>query len=372
MPPTDPNPRNPAPPFEARTSLPQRLVPSSLLRSAFTFINLEASGEAAFELFPFRPHLHDRCSIPKPMAPQLEDAWRQLADGVHMHRYFLHVCPMREQYMQQLLDRAVRSPRDDTQKSSAPSWLTGYLEHAVAGTELNASDRYEPVPPSSGPTVTLLERPIIVGNSTDCVDSRGERVLTRDFLHRKEPRMSPEFADRVSGFLSASQLSYLVTIPVGVIVQIQGSPGTPINRKLPKHLATIYVPSAHDPLSHGEGIAAGAADLWFRSFWLASPDAADRAEVSPTTLLRARRILSAAVRFRYLSKLIQNSMTMPERTVCLQRLQLVNKQLRSYESKAYQIIESLDDLNLYDFINSFFPGTRQFEKYGEGLGIGQS
>lgn len=94
-----------------------------------------------------------------------------------------------------------------------------------------------------------------------------------------------------------------------------------------------------------------------------------------SSCLVATASFASSVRYRYWTRVAGNAgLDLPpsSRALARERAEALEAQLRADESLVYGVAESLECIDSFDLINSFFPGPRQFEKNATGLGPGQA
>jgi hypothetical protein len=281
----------------------------------------------------------------------IEDAWRTIADGLHIHRWFLHPARMLDERANRLLDDAPAALRADP---PGP----GLLEHLC---HPDQAEPAAPVPHAS--TVDICGARVTAVTADDCfIDAHGLSIVRNDRLGTA-PALPPELAGAISSLTAAAGLEYLVQ--VGVSVLVRGDPHQPTPP------GTVAIRGGTSAVDIAADLLAGAAAGWLRLFALsavrpAQPEptydpASWRTAVAPA----AESGIRIAVQIRLLQALSGHE------TGSASRLAGLRERAAQALPEVYTAADALP-LIAADLLVTMFPGPRRFAKYHGGGGAGQS
>lgn len=294
----------------------------------------------------------------------IEDAWRTIADGLHIHRWYLHPAVMLDKRAAELR-AAAAAPRPWS--PTPPS--DGLVEH-VRHPAQPAPPPPPPAPDRTIPTVHLCGVPVAAVADEDCfVDPLGFLVARVDRL-TGACRLSEDLAAAVTRLVEAAELGYLVQIGVSLVVRTDDEHTTPP--------LTVTVPRSDDAVGFAAALLAGAAVGWLRLFALSAPTrevrepeydpAAWTAAVAPD----AERGIRLAVLIRLHAAILANGLVSGlDAASTRHRLAALCAEAERTTARVYDGAAGLP-LIASDLLTTMFPGPRRFEKYQSGAGAGQA
>jgi hypothetical protein len=278
----------------------------------------------------------------------IEHAWRTIADGLHIHRWYLHPAPM-------LRARAAWLRAAHGLPPETPTGWIEHLCHPAQGAGPVAADRMS--------TVDLCGTRVAVMADVDCfVDPLGFRIARAAAL-RGRPRLPSDVAAEIGRAVHAAELAYLVEVGVSVLVRADEPVLCPPG--------TVAVPAAGSAVELAAGLLAEAAVCWLRAFALSAPESGgtepvyDPAAWAHAVPEAAEHGIRLAVQIR-LYEALAGVGTEPERTLA----KLRDEAARTVDA-VYATAERLP-LIACDFLVTMFPGPQRFAKYTGGGGAGQS
>jgi hypothetical protein len=316
----------------------------------------------------------------------LEDGWATIADGLHIHRWFLHVEPHLEELERARYERmrAQRAPTFPDLSQARGTWSKGALEHLT-----HPDQPDDPVPPGRPRPRTIASsrlcgKDVILANMDSVVSGAGDDLVVKASLlveGMPDPPVGQEALDRVSHLVDVASLTPMVQLTTDVVVNTDETTAADHSEPSSRLLRTIYV-SPSDVPHYGEQIVAAAVGRLLRGFLDWNPvQAQERSWWSPSRRRPVPRaafaweVLATALRHRYLTRILAHPearLCQYERSACRFRLEQVRLLVDQLVVDVYDLAESFNELVLYDLVTTLFPGPRQFDKYRRGIGAGQS
>lgn len=278
----------------------------------------------------------------------LEKGWSLLADGLHIHRFYLSVEPARERHLEQLHEQA-RGRWGDRLPDLGR--LRTRLSDALLEHLLHPAQRAQwPSRPFTAPRAALPVAgvPVVFAQAPHLTEPEG--IVDADFALHGEPAIDPGYAQRVERHLDAADLGYLVPLCAEVVVHGPQPAGQP-------PLGTIYLAPPDDtPVMYGLRLVAAAARALMTAFIRADTVAPEsertwqigQGEAGLPRDEVAARSLETGLSLRYLAA-----------------------QARRYDAVLDSVAAAFCDVNAADLLVTSFPGSRQFAKYADGGGAGQ-
>lgn len=289
----------------------------------------------------------------------IQHAWQALANGMHVHRWFLHTAPMLRDRAEHLLSSAGLEASTGLEPPIS-CFLLEHLCHAgqptpSAGSVLDHSMR----------PLTLCGVPVVaVFDDDDCfVDESGMSIVRRTPSGRLG--LCSETAAEITELIESAGLGYLIEVGVSVVVR------TDRPRLFPP--GTIAIPTEGRPLDLAAELVAEAATGWLGLFTISAPrpdphdpvydpvtwpNIVGGAAVTGIRLGAAWRLFEAAAGpARHSAEFIR-------------RLRENRDTADHIRSAVYAAADELP-LIASDLLVTMFPGPRRFAKYEAGSGAGQ-
>ncbi|MEQ4305085.1 hypothetical protein ABNF97_27515 [Plantactinospora sp. B6F1] len=342
----------------------------------------------------------------------LQDAWLLAADGLHIHRWYLHAEPFRWDRVRDRYHRHEQRDEIDKATGGRPIEDSGrrlgvtILEHLLCQPVTSATVELLRDGWTGVPALAVGPHRALVADADRCLPAGESYVVPADVI--RDPAGAPpsRFAAAVDALLAATGLGYLVRLAGGAIIHEDGVlPGERDVISDDEPLTTLVVSRNDDPAEYTADLVAAAGVEFLRLFietgnmyvnaTSGPPDArpAKRFHTMPdgtrvSSCLPATRAFAAAVRHRYWQRLASalapgDSAPVPGGSAGAPDLPVVSRdqierhlatasaELRAVEDIVYPVAESLSCIDSFDLINSYVPGPRQFEKNLIGLGPGQ-
>jgi hypothetical protein len=310
--------------------------------------------------------------------PTLADGWATIADGLHIHRWYLHVEPYRREQAVSLQESHARaygtgqSLTSAAAKSVVDTFGAGLAEHLFRQ-QLMAGDLAalsELRPPTA--TMELAGRRVICAIGRQLIGRR-LAVLPAEALYTGSPVLTSSFADEVTALLEQTHLAFVPQLVVDVVVH-GDVPETPMGTvsfdppKTPDHYAERLLDGAARQLATLFVVTRGMY-LGGRATPAAEPSGEWRSIEQDGTIGTTEmtaEIVAASIRYRYWERLARAGHSAAHTMLPGQR-----ELVAAYESVVYDVADATDDLNCYDLVTTLYPGPRQFAKYQTGAGAGQ-
>lgn len=310
--------------------------------------------------------------------PTLADGWSTIADGLHIHRWFLHVEPYRRERVSALRENHARrhGPRlsltPTEAESVADTYGVGVAEHLFRQ-ELTPDALVALRSSSPLPAVVRLAGRRVVSVRGEDLTGHSPAVLPAEVLRTRGPALAPEFAAEVTALLDHTQVAFVpqlvadvvvhgdvTEVPAGtVVLQPPATPDRYAEKLLvsaARQFATLFVVTRGMYLGGRTTPAPAPGGTW--------KSVEDGSEVGTTEMFA--EIIAASMRFRFWERLAGAGHSAATTILPDQR-----ERVSSYLPVVYDVAHAADDLNCYDLITTLCPGPRQFAKYRTGTGAGQ-
>lgn len=324
--------------------------------------------------------------------PTLEDGWSEMADGLHVQRWFLNARPAREARIAALARSLLPDvPGIDELRAVLPDDL---IEHVLHPCQPANSFRVVDTLRYSEFASGLGGADVLLVPASACVPGATPLVQLCKLPSGAIAR-SPTFSDMVSAVLEVACVDYFFRINTRVVVETPG-PSMASDAVDRGHLlGTVEVPTDAPPYTYAEHLAARSAARFGYSFLLARPDnTAPSAHgwSSPwssseamDTLSLYSEVLAKSVRLRMRERVSTRApelMTTAERADCMRSTGFLRQQLLTLEALVNDIERVLalpggpnppdNNMDVGDLLCTLFPGQTQFHKYRQGGGAGQA
>jgi hypothetical protein len=353
-------------------------------------INRQDPGDDDSRFVGDRTDSGDRYSVARlRRVVTIQDGWTLTADGLHIHRWYLHVEPLRWDRLDALYEAHPDRPR---------------IAAALAGRPLEEIARV--VGPT--PTEHLLrrpwtadserafrdfrtpEQPLVVAEAA-CEPEGRSFVVPAEVIARPELQWSfpPGFQEEAAAWLASAELGYLARLAGGVVVHVDRRPDPVGDVPDEEPLTTLLVQWDEHPVRYAGRLAVAAGAEVLRLFietgtmYVNAPEGQPRDARPPTRYVDldgagrvpaagiAVEIFSACVALRYWSRLARSSHGDTVDTVVAAELEAAENDVRRYADVVYPVGEAFGCIDTFDLINAFYPGPRQFAKNRIGVGPGQ-
>ncbi len=324
----------------------------------------------------------------------IEDAWAEMADGLHIQRWFLETRPDKLKRIERMLtDRGVGAEQITAIRASLPD---GIVEHFLDPRQPVPLDQAVEALRFSEMASSLGGAAVLLVPSSACVPG-AVPLIDRSNLPAAAIAPDPSFNDDVLAVLDAASTGYLSQLNTRVVVEVPlvENPDTDAYLEEDLLLDTVIVPAGATPYAYAEDLAArSAARFWF-SFLFCRPDNTPpppKTWRSPwskdprSTYAMYTEITAKAVRYRMrdrISRLAPELMTNEERSTFRASLQPLHAELLSQETMVDQIeqilcepksepVPSDNNMDVGDIVCTLFPGKNQWHKYWRGGCAGQA
>ncbi|WUI00406.1 hypothetical protein OHR68_00830 [Spirillospora sp. NBC_00431] len=290
----------------------------------------------------------------------IQHAWQALADGMHVHRWFLHTAPMLRDRAEHLLSSARPEPVTGSEPPIS-SFLAEHLCHAGQPTPVNGS-----VLDHSRRPIFLCGAPVVVVlDNGDCFeDEFGMSIVRRDSFGRLGLRS--ETAAEITELIESAGLGYLIEVGVSVVVR------TDRPRLFPP--GTIAIPTRGRPLELAAELVAEAAADWLGLFTMSAPrpNLRNPAYAPGTWPNIVAEAAGSGIRLAAVQRLLEAVADDPARRSAelIRRLRENRDTADRIRSAVYAAADTLP-LIASDLLVTMFPGPRRFAKYEAGSGAGQ-
>lgn len=306
--------------------------------------------------------------------PTLESGWQTMADGLFCHRYFLHIEPYR---VAAVRDRLVSV------------WLGGSWDQLREGLPLAVLDNLVR-------TGNLTDAPRVAESVTEPTRIRGKQLAVvaehpgPNGLPLVSSTTAKEGLRQLTEALGAepfrllcdSSLWYLIDFGIDLIVLLPPKEGyAPASDGDICIPGMLRVPLARNPIDFATTLIAQAAAHWLRLFALTDTTpitghtGQGPGEPNPVAREVSERVLDTVARVVGVSaahRLLVEEKVPDLGDVPSMREEELGANLRAVEQTFYSLTPLLPCLNAHDFAMTYFPGTRQYDKYRGGAGAGQA
>jgi hypothetical protein len=325
---------------------------------------------------------------------RMEDAWAEMADGLHIQRYFLDTRPAKRRRIEHVCaSRGITAESLAEIRAALPD---GMLEHFL--------DERQPTPlleavrgwRFANSASTLAGAAVLIVPETACV-LNAMPLVDRRALPASATARAPSFVDAVNQVLETAGVIYMPALNTRVVVEVAIDDAAVPDGFVPTSLLleTVVVPANAPPYTYAESLAArSVARFWF-SFMLSRPDPtlpAVHLWQSPwhaqevDTIALATEIIARSIRLRMRTRILAelpDAFTREEQTNYRASIPVLRDQLLGLQSFVDRIESSLaepapapvpDDNNMdvADLLCTLYPGPNQFHKYWHGGCAGQS
>lgn len=305
----------------------------------------------------------------------VEHAWTLIADGLQIHRFYLHVDPLlRRQAAALVRESGAREPVEPEDGRDA---LAASVDELALRTLL----------PGDGRAQAGYSAP--VGASTVVVLPVKEETPSPGSLAFRIDSSAPSTPARFTGavrMLDRTGLRFLPELAVRFVLEASphgtGGPGTlhahPMHAALPR---TVVIRPTPSELDYAEALLAMAARHFLYLFFLidrpAPPDPHHgvREALGPSATLFESVVdtYADAVRLRFLEAVLGDWHLPPADLHRVRdRARALREGIAVHLQATYAAIDRIGDVRVVDLLETSIPGERRFAKFMGGGGPGQS
>lgn len=310
-------------------------------------------------------------------APTVEDGWRTIVDGMTIHRWFLaphrHLERLLRQRWEAVSAGADLPPLDQLRRTWSRGALLQLLHPAQRSAEVLPVLRGAGPPPGAGPLV------LAGGRWT----AAGEIVLDPGQI-AAAPAGPPAAVGRALALLELTGLAQLGRVAIDLVTDAGGPVPYATAWRAGGGVAVVDTTAPSVELTVQLGCCAALQYLSGIHSFYSPPEPGPALVRSPLSGAEipladlAAEAVGVGTAHRLLTELTRRQDAAPvaglldlDRAALAEQLRSVAEQVRCLAPMVYDL-EHRIELTCFETVTVSFPGPRQFEKYEQGYGLGQS
>jgi hypothetical protein len=290
----------------------------------------------------------------------VETAWALISEGLHIHRYFLHVDPLLKEFYAKKLERleGINTLNHEFKPGEPGSWQTAVINHLSEGNFASVVHQLAALAPEEARGILILVQ-----------DS-----ATVDELHFTPAKSEPMLAE-ATALIRSAELGFLIDLTVGVIDTRQPSSAPAFQPSSPR---TVSIPISETAFAIADGLLRAGASQLVQLFALARFENTENRNEDPDILLApfadGLATVGEAVGAAFVLRFYEALATQHPgaQTILNEQRASLLESATTQENQIQVAVKRVDYLPFTDLVETLLPTPRQFRKFQEGAGPGQS